>query len=63
MAHVLDCRDVDFVDCPREFRGGSEEEVIAKVLEYGRLRHNIVGVMPALRKKLLNSVLEEPEVW
>ncbi|MFH0809669.1 MAG: DUF1059 domain-containing protein [Pseudomonadota bacterium] len=63
MAHVLDCQEVDFADCQCEFRGASPEDVVEKVLEYGRRKHNICGMVPALREKLRNSVLEEPEVW
>ncbi len=63
MAHVLDCHDVHFLECPGEIRGGSEEEVVEKVIEYARRNHNIHGVLPSLLERLRSSVMEEPEVW
>jgi predicted small metal-binding protein len=60
MAKVVRCRTLG-VDCDFEARGETEQEVLDKTSEHGRIAHGIQELTAELAMLVLGSIREEPE--
>jgi len=61
MAKVLRCRDVG-LDCPKEMRANSEEELLALAAEHAEKDHGIPAAVipPSILAMVKAAIKEEP---